>query len=129
LLHASILSAPILYAARRNRLTPKVLGAVGFGSALISSLVFYHAGLRLAPCAYLLSFKASGGILRFILREGVLWAAFSSILLPAGFMAGRSMQQYAVRMKEFSPRLLYGGSAVSILLFVIAIMLSTSRGY
>ncbi len=129
LLHASILSAPIMYAARKNRLTPKVLGAIGFGSALISSLLFYYAGLGLAPCAYLLSFQASAGLPLFMLREGLLWAAFSSILLPAGFMAGTSVQQHVLRMKDSSPRLLYSGSAVTILLFLFTIMLSISRGH
>jgi hypothetical protein len=59
--------------------------AMGGGAVLLASAAFYIAGMHVAPCAYLLSFKTLGA---FIVTEGLVWAAFSAILLPLGCAAG-----------------------------------------
>ncbi len=46
-------------------------GAAAFAAALASATVFYYAGTRLAPCAYLLSFNQPLGLYSFLLREGL----------------------------------------------------------
>ncbi len=63
-------------------------GAAAFAAALASAAVFYYAGMRLAPCAYLLSFNQPLGLFSFMLREGLVWAAFSAALFPAGYALG-----------------------------------------
>jgi hypothetical protein len=63
-----------------------------------------------------------------MLKEGLAWGILSSILLPAGFMGGTAIRQHVLKLKESSPRLLYGGSAISILVFVVLIALSISGG-
>ncbi|MBP7605322.1 MAG: hypothetical protein KBA15_15450 [Spirochaetes bacterium] len=63
-------------------------GTAAFAAALVSATVFYYAGMRLAPCAYLLSFNQPLGLFSFMLREGLVWAAFSAALFPAGYALG-----------------------------------------
>ncbi len=63
-------------------------GAAAFGAAIVSAAPFYYVGMRLAPCAYLLSFNQPLGVFSFLLREGLVWAAFSAVLFPAGYALG-----------------------------------------
>ncbi len=58
---------------------------MGGGAALLASAAFYFIGRQVAPCAYLLSFTTPGS---FIVTEGLVWAAFSAILLPLGYAVG-----------------------------------------
>lgn len=57
-------------------------------AAIIASVGFYFIGMRVAPCNYLLSFSPAG----FIVTEGLIWAAFSAILLPLGYLAGLKLE-------------------------------------
>jgi len=58
-------------------------------AAIIASVVFYFVGMQVAPCKYLLSFTPAG----FIVTEGLVWAAFSACLLPAGYLAGMKLRE------------------------------------
>ncbi len=61
--------------------------ATGALAALTAAAVFYFAGTHLAPCAYLLSFTPQS----FLITEGLVWSAFSAILFPLGYLAGREL--------------------------------------
>ncbi len=61
--------------------------AAGSLAALIASVGFYCVGRQVAPCEYLLSFTPQG----FVVTEGLIWAAFSGILLPVGYLAGEKL--------------------------------------
>jgi len=84
-LEAGSLSLAAIVAGRLA--TRSIYGRMGMGggAALLASAAFYFAGTHVAPCAYLLSFTPGS----FIVTEGLVWAAFSAILLPLGYAAGR----------------------------------------
>jgi len=67
-------------------------GAVGASAGLGSALVFWHIGLRVEPCTYLLSFQRPGGLVAFLGTEGVVWAVAGALLLPAGLALGRRLR-------------------------------------
>jgi hypothetical protein len=56
-------------------------------AAITASIGFYFIGMQVAPCQYLLSFSPAG----FIVTEGLIWAAFSAISLPLGYLAGEKL--------------------------------------
>ncbi len=83
--------------------------ATGGSAALLASVAFYFAGTHFAPCAYLLSFSAGS----FVVKEGLVWAAFSTILLPVGYSAGERLagnQLTVVRQRSA----LYSGSGLVV---------------
>ena len=85
--------------------------ATGGSAALLASVAFYFAGTHFAPCAYLLSFTPGS----FVVKEGLVWAAFSAILLPAGYSAGERLAEN--RLTVLTNRsALYSGSS-----FVVAV--------
>lgn len=88
---------------------PALMGG-GALAALGASAAFYFIGMRVAPCAYLQSFSPGG----FVVTEGLVWAAFSAILLPLGYQAGA---RFALH-RETSPAgrmpLYYAASAAGI---------------
>lgn len=71
-----------------SRRTQVITGAC---AALVSAVSFYFIGLRVAPCNYLLSFNYLGGFFKFMLVEGMVWAAFSAIFFPAGIWLGEKI--------------------------------------
>ena len=50
----------------------------------------YWAWLQMAPCNYVFSF--GGGA--FVVREGLVWAGFSALLFPLGFLAGTKFAEW-----------------------------------
>ncbi|RLC61045.1 MAG: hypothetical protein DRI01_09160 [Chloroflexi bacterium] len=72
-----------------NQMGKSVHARMGSGAlaAIIASVGFYFIGMNVAPCNYLLSFSPGG----FIVTEGLIWAAFSAILLPLGYLAGEKL--------------------------------------
>jgi len=85
--------------------------ATGAGAAVVSAVPFYFAGLKLAPCNYLLSFAGSGGLARFMVSEGLVWAAFSAVLFPVGMiLAARYGERFSSLVSE-RPAILRGALA------------------
>lgn len=127
MLHGTMLalSVPIL-ANGRNSLSG--FAAAGFCAALLSSAMFHTLGLRLAPCQYLLSFAGDWGLARFILKEGLPWAAFSAALLPLGVALGRRHADRIALARERTPRLFYGTTAASIIVILAIISASIKWG-
>jgi hypothetical protein len=81
--------------------------ATGFTAALVASTAFYFAGSHFAPCAYLLSFTPGS----FIVKEGVVWAVFSSVLFPIGYAIGKRLADSSSPVLA-ERRLYYSSSAV-----------------
>jgi len=72
---------------------------VGALAALIGAASFYFIGIRVAPCTYLLSFSPLG----FMMREGLVWMAFSAIFLPVGYLVGMKLRPAMVHLLTVKP--------------------------
>jgi hypothetical protein len=94
----------------RNRVIQAASGASG---ALLGAGAFYFAGMRLAPCQYLLSFNSPVGFVRFMLVEGVVWAAFSAVLFPVGYRVGAQLRD-TILAQERKPWFYYAASATIV---------------
>jgi len=72
-----------------SEMSKSVHARMGAGAlaAIVASVGFYFIGMQVAPCKYLLSFTPG----RFIVTEGLIWAAFSAIFLPVGYLAGEKL--------------------------------------
>lgn len=81
-------------------------------AAIIASVGFYFVGIQVAPCKYLLSFTPGG----FIVTEGLIWAAFSAILLPIGYLAGMKLEAKAFPLLARRMPLYYATSGAIIAL-------------
>jgi hypothetical protein len=85
-------------------------------AALVGATAFYFVGMRVAPCNYLLSFNAPGGIFSFLFKEGLSWMIFSAILFPIGWLAGEKLTSRIFNIFEQKPRISYSGAAVTSIL-------------
>jgi len=103
----SLTFAASLVASRRGK---SVYGrmATGGSAALLASVAFYFAGTHFAPCAYLLSFTPGS----FVVKEGLVWAAFSAILLPLGYSAGERLAENRLTVVTRRSALYSGSSLV-----------------
>lgn len=113
LLHGSCLSLITIIFNRTGRKSIASYSIAGFLSAGLSASVFYYAGMHLAPCDYLLSFRNSGGIVHFMMKEGALWAVFSSMGYPIGIIAGGYCLKALLVWKRRSPYSWYVTSSVA----------------
>lgn len=80
-------------------------------AAIVASAGFYFVGMQVAPCQYLESFTPGG----FIVTEGLIWAAFSAILLPLGYLAGEKLA--AITSPVLTRRPIYYAASASTVLF------------
>ncbi len=103
-------SLGLIAALLSTRTNGNVYTRMGTGAvaALVASAAFYFVGTRVAPCNYLLSFATPGA---FVVKEGLVWAAFSAVLLPLGYLAGERLALRDVPL--FTPKRLYYASAAA----------------
>lgn len=101
--------------------------AVGAAAGFAGAGLFWAVGRHVAPCAYLLSFNSPAGLLRFLVVEGLLWAAFSAILFPLGYRAGELVGSYLPAART-RPALFYGIAAVVIAGCWVASALAIAAG-
>jgi len=87
--------------------------AVGAAAGLLGAGAFWLVGRHVAPCAYLLSFDSPAGLVRFLAVEGLLWAAFSGLLVPVGFRIGQWVRERLPRWQA-RPALYYAASALIV---------------
>lgn len=110
-LHGVMLAGCLCAFGNTRALSFTRLAAIASGAALLSSTAFYFGGMRLAPCAYLLSFGGDWGLVRFLVREGAVGGALSAALLPsgaaAGAMASAAISKFAAERRVMA----YGASA------------------
>jgi hypothetical protein len=83
----------------------------GASAAIVASVGFYFIGIQAAPCQYLLSFTPGG----FIVTEGLIWAAFSAVFLPLGYLVGEKMAAKTAPVFIRQP-IYYAVSASAVLL-------------
>jgi hypothetical protein len=90
-----------------------VYARMGTGAlaGIVASVGFYFIGMQVAPCKYLLSFTPGG----FIVTEGLIWAAFSAILLPLGYLVGEKLA--AMNSQVLTRRPIYYAASASTVLF------------
>jgi hypothetical protein len=126
-LHGVSLAGVIVFMGG-GRKSALVLGIAGFSAAVLSSAAFHYGGLKLAPCDYLLSFAGEGGLARFIAKEGALWGLCSALMLPMGAAAGTRLAKAFTSWKSRRPGLVYGASAVSVVICLALIVASMRNG-
>jgi hypothetical protein len=100
----------------------------GGSAALIGSVAFYFVGMRVAPCNYLLSFNHPGGFVAFLLNEGLIWAAFSAILFPLGWLTGEKFIKKTYVLLAGKPQLFYIGTALTTIFCWAICAIAISRG-
>jgi len=91
------------------------------GAGVLSgSIAYYFIGMRAAPCAYMLSFNRAGGFVSFMVAEGLMWAAFSAVLFPLGWLAGEKYREGVFVLSQ-RPRFCYAGaSAIVIFCWIVS---------
>jgi hypothetical protein len=91
------------------------IGAGALGG-FIGSILFWAIGMQVAPCRYLLSFAGAPGT--WMITEGFIWAAFSAVLLPLGYLAGVRLRPKVLSVLTTKPRLSYASSAAVFAFFI-----------
>lgn len=91
----------------------------GASAAFAGSMLFWVAGMHVAPCRYLLSFAGTPGA--WMIKEGLVWAAFSGILFPMGYLTGVKLRPGVAYILTERPNLACAGS---IAVLVICLTLS-----
>ena len=123
MLHGSCLyGAFTLFNGKSGNAT--ILSLAGFSAAILSSGIFFFAGMRLAPCAYLLSFNHTGGMLSFLAAEGIAWALFAGITLPIGYRIGERLSEGIIKWQG-KPTPYYAISSTVIVCSWAVIILAT----
>lgn len=97
-------------------------------AALVGSVAFYFVGMQVAPCQYLLSFNHPGGFGAFLINEGLIWAAFSAILFPLGWLAGEKFTEKTFVLLARKPRLFYIGTTLTTIFCWVICAIAISRG-
>jgi hypothetical protein len=110
LFEASVLAGAAGVMASRLEKSTATRAATGAGAALLSAVPFYFVGLAVAPCNYLLSFDRAGGFAAFMLREGLVWAAFSAVLFPLGHAIGARVREPVLAFETRKPAFYYGAA-------------------
>ena len=101
---------------------------MGGSAALIGSVAFYFIGMQVAPCNYLLSFNHPGGLSAFLINEGLMWAAFSAILFPLGWLIGERFAEKTDVLLARKPQLFYIGTALTTVFCWVICAIAISRG-
>jgi hypothetical protein len=107
-------------------IAPRVVAGVAAG--LLGSAGFYFAGMRLAPCNYLLSFNRAGGFVDFMAAEGLIWAALGGVFLPLGYRVGLPLNQSLGSLRARRPLLYYSVSLAVVAVAWIASGLAIAAG-
>jgi hypothetical protein len=110
LFEASLLAGVAAVAMRGIEKRAIARAGAGAGAGLLAAVPFYFVGLAVAPCNYLLSFDRAGGFAAFMVQEGLVWAAFSAVLFPAGFALGARIREPLFALESRRPAAYYGAA-------------------
>jgi len=114
LLEASALTLVGLVLVRHMSKNAHTRMGAGASAAIIGAVGFFFIGMQVAPCNYLLGFQGNLG--GFMVTEGLLWIAFSAILLPMGWLIGEKLETRT--LPWLSKRIALGYAAsMSIIVF------------
>ena len=113
--------------SRLNKIGTRIL--VGGAAALLGAGAFYYIGMRVAPCNYLLSFNRAGGFVDFMVAEGLVWAAFSIVLFPLGWLVGEKVAPKIENIVISKPRLFYAQTALTTVICWALCAIAIANGY
>lgn len=102
--------------------------ASGASAALLAAAAFYFIGMQVAPCRYLLSFNRPGGFMAFLAVEGLVWAAFSAMLFPAGYWVGARLRDAVLALRMRKPLFYYTTFAAIVVCCWVASAFSIAAG-
>jgi len=102
--------------------------ASGASAALSAAAAFYFIGMQVAPCQYLLSFNRPGGFMAFLAVEGLVWAAFSGMLFPAGYWVGTRLRDAVLALRMRKPLFYYTTFAAIVVCCWVASAFSIAAG-
>jgi hypothetical protein len=105
-----------------------LLGAVGASSALLASGAFHTLGMKVAPCQHLLSYNRSLGLLEYMAFRGSIWAAFSAVLFPVGYLSGLRIKDSVLDLGVRRPGVYYATSIASVVACWIVSAIAISAG-
>jgi len=114
-----------------SKMTEKISARLitGGAAALIGAGAFYFIGMRVAPCNYLLSFNHAGGLVDFMVAEGLVWAGFSIVLFPLGWLAGEKASGKIGNIIFSKPRLFYAETALTTIFCVAICAIAVANGF
>jgi hypothetical protein len=101
----------------------------GASAALLAAVSFYFIGMRVTPCQYLLSFNRPGGLVAFLAVEGLVWAVFSAILFPAGYVVGARLRDTVLALRTRKPLFYYASSMVLVVCCWVASAFAIAAGF
>lgn len=106
-------------ASRITRATGATGGLWAGSAVFVSGLMFYPAGLAIAPCMYLQNFAAMGGLATFISTEVIRWSLLASLLFYPGYYAGVFLRDGMVVLKRIRPLPFYAGIISASIITVV----------
>ena len=115
----------------KRRLESNAFARISAGpiAAVLSAVAFYSAGMRLAPCQYLLAFQGGPGFVAFLAAEAVPWAVTSAVTFPMGYALGKPLRDRLVVLRSLHPALYYGANAAVVATSWIASALTIAAGF
>jgi len=98
-------------------------------AALLARSAFYFMGMKLAPCAHLLSFNKANGYAAFMAYNALGWVAFSALFFPLGHWLGVRLREPIYVLGTKKAPLYYAVSAVAVALLWVASGMAISGGF
>jgi len=98
-------------------------------AALLARSAFYFMGMKLAPCAHLLSFNKESGYAAFMAYNALGWAAFSALFFPLGHWLGVRLREPILVLGTRRAPLYYAVSALAVALCWVVSGFAISAGF
>jgi len=124
---ALAIMALVLMSKMKEKISLRLV--TGGAAALIGAGAFHFIGMRVAPCNYLLSFNQAGGFVNFMITEGLIWAAFSIVLFPLGWLAGEKASAKIGNIIFSKPRLFYAETVLTTIFCVTICAIAVANGF
>lgn len=101
----------------------------GLIAGFSAAVVFYFAGMKLAPCPNLLSYSHLSGFVSYLFKKGLVWMVFSGVFFPVGYILGERLKNSVVSIRINKPVFYYGASVTLVVCCWFAIGFAISTGY
>jgi hypothetical protein len=75
-----------------------------------------------------MNFNHPGGFVAFLISEGLIWAAFSAILFPLGWLTGKKFAGKTYVLLAQKPQLFYIGTTLTMIFCWVICAIAISRG-
>ena len=93
----------------------------GLIAGFSAAVVFYFAGMRLAPCPNLLSYSHLSGFLSFLFKKGLVWMIFSGVFFPMGYILGERLKNSLKNLRINKPAFYYAVSGTLVVCCWLAV--------